>query len=257
MMMKKIPIPREHGAWAMLYTPFVVTLFTVGQWNWKAFLLLLILTAVFFAHEPLMLLSRAATGTDRRREAIQWLSIYCTIAGLLSLPLLFVAKLLLLIPFGIFSFFMMFTHYRMVSQKNYRNFAAEVLAIINLTSSAPVLYYCLQGKFDPTAILLWSLNALYFISSIFYVKMLVGRSSAKLNGYIAECAAYHLSLLAALIAMASAGWIHWSVCLAFLPATLRAAWGMRTNIKLNLRKIGFAEMGVTFLYLILMIVSFR
>jgi hypothetical protein len=115
----------------------------------------------------------------------------------------------------------------------------------------------MENRIDGTALLLWSLNALYFISSIFYVKMLVGRSSAKLNDYIAECAAYHVSLLATLAAMAYAGWIHWTVCLAFLPATFRAGWGMRTNMRLNLRKIGFAEMGVTLLYLVLMIVSFR
>ena len=105
--------------------------------------------------------------------------------------------------------------------------------------------------------MLWGLNSLYFISSIFYVKMMVGRSSSKLNDYITECASYHLSLLIALVAMAYAGWINWAVCLAFLPATFRAGWGMKTSMKLNLRKIGFAEMGVTLIYLLLMIVSFR
>jgi len=256
-MRMNIPIPREHGAWAMLYTPFLVTLFAVGNRDWKAVLVLLILTAVFFAHEPLMILSRAAAGTERRRHAIQWLMLYSAAAAILSLPLLWFARLLLLIPFGIFSLFMMLVHYRMVSKNNYRHFFAEVLAIINLTSSGTVLYYCLEGKIDGTALLLWALNALYFISSIFYVKMLVGRSSKKMNDYVLECALYHILLLVALAAMAYTRLIPWGVCAAFLPATLRAAWGMKTGFRLNLRKIGFAEMGVTFLYMVLMIVTFR
>jgi YwiC-like protein len=257
MITKTMPIPREHGAWAILYTPFLVALFTIGRWEWEIVPVLLMLTAVFFAHEPLMLLSRSQVGSGRRRNAIRWILIYSGIAALASLPLLFFFRLFLLIPFGAFSCLMMFVHYRMVTRKNYRSFAAEVLAIINLTSSAPMLYYCLEGKIDGTALLLWTLNALYFISSIFYVKMMVGRSSVKLRDYIAECASYHLLLLAALAAMACAGWIHWNVCLAFLPATFRAGWGMKTNRKLNLRRIGFAEMGVTLLYLVLIVVGLR
>ena len=149
--MTKIPIPREHGAWAILYTPFLVTLFTIGHWGWKTLLVLLLLTAVFFAHEPLMVLSRAAAGSDRRKEAIRWLLIYSGIAAIFCLPLVIISRLFLLIPFGFFSCFMMLLHYWMVARKNYRNFTAEVLAIVNLTSSAPVLYYCVEGKIDGTA----------------------------------------------------------------------------------------------------------
>jgi len=241
----------------MLYTPFLVALFVVGEWDWKATLLLLTLTAIFFAHEPLVLLSRAPAKSERRRNAILWLGIYCAAAVMFSFPLLWFSHLWLLTPLGLLTALMMFVHFRIVSQKKYRNFAAELLAILSLTSSAPALYYTIRGNLDRTALLLWVLNSLYFISSIFYVKMLVGRSSEKREDHILECAAYHLLLLAFIAAMAYVGWIHWTVCVAFLPATFRAFWGMTTKIRLNLRRIGLAEIGVTILYLLLMIVAFR
>jgi YwiC-like protein len=253
----KMPIPREHGAWAMLYTPFLVAFFAVGEWNWKALTVLLTLTAVFFAHEPMVLLSRAPAGSERRRYAIVWLLIYGITAMLLAFPLLWFSHLWLFIPLGLLTGWMMFVHFRIVSQKTYRNFGAELLAILSLTSSAPVLYYALRGTLDGTALLLWMLNALYFISSVFYVKMLVGRSSRRQDDHVQGCAAYHFLLLAFIAAMAYAGWIRWTVCMAFLPATVRAFWGMTTKMRLNLRRIGLAEIGVTLLYLVLMIVGFR
>ena len=54
----RMPIPCEHEAWAMLYTPFLVTSMIIGKFDGKSFCLLIALTAMFFSHEALALLAR-------------------------------------------------------------------------------------------------------------------------------------------------------------------------------------------------------
>src|SRR5262249_11881993 len=87
-------LPREHGAWAMLYVPFVLGLMVAGNANWAFVWLLLATTALFISRESLLIWWRArARGRQTRasRNAFRLLLIYLSIAavGGLSLILLY------------------------------------------------------------------------------------------------------------------------------------------------------------------------
>ncbi|HZL85286.1 MAG TPA: YwiC-like family protein, partial [Candidatus Krumholzibacteria bacterium] len=60
--LKRIPglaLPKEHGAWAMLYVPFVLGVVVAGHVVWPTLWALLAMTALFFGREGLRRLRRA------------------------------------------------------------------------------------------------------------------------------------------------------------------------------------------------------
>ncbi len=257
------PIPREHGAWAMLYTPFLVTCLVVNRWEMRIAFLAIALTSLFFAHEPLLILAGMKRGgrTDERSGyALGWLFGYTGIAAVAAAPLIFHHGLWLLAPFGMAAVASLSVHAWMIYARSERSFAAELMSILGLTSVAAVTDYVIQGTFDRRALLLWLLNALYFISSIFYVKMLVSRFSRKgdARALVWLCGTYHGILL---IIVGMFAWLQWMpamVVLAFVPIVIRALWGMNVQgIRLNLRRVGFAEVVLTLLFLVLLITGFR
>ena len=54
-------LPKEHGAWAMLYVPFVLGVTVAWQLSWAVLLLLLATSALFIARESLLVWWRAQT----------------------------------------------------------------------------------------------------------------------------------------------------------------------------------------------------
>ncbi|HEY7180438.1 MAG TPA: YwiC-like family protein, partial [Blastocatellia bacterium] len=63
-----LKLPKEHGAWAMLYVPFVLGVAVAGRANWPVLLLLLSTTALFISRESLLVYWRARV---RRRDAAE------------------------------------------------------------------------------------------------------------------------------------------------------------------------------------------
>ncbi|MCI0411897.1 YwiC-like family protein [bacterium] len=247
-MRRKIFIPSEHGAWAMVYTPFIITSFVLGEFNLKAVWLLLALTGIFFAHKPLEVLARlnplSHNADLRRRSAIRWLAIYVIISLLSSAALILLYQLWLLLPIGLAAILYLSVHTFLISKKSDKTVFVEMLGILNLTGSAPALYYVLRGNLDQTALLLWAICLLYFISSIFYVKMLIGRFSKKPNSaeLIRKCITYHLILMILLIVSLSLHLIPVLVIVGFLPVIGRTIWGIQVHqIQWNLRKVGLTE----------------
>jgi hypothetical protein len=54
-----------------------------------------------------------------------------------------------------------------------RSITSEALAICGLTLTAPAAYYVASGQWNEAAFWLWALSALYFASSVFYIKLRV------------------------------------------------------------------------------------
>src|SRR5499427_9693670 len=75
-----LKLPKEHGAWAMLYVPFALGVAVVGRVNWQVLLLLLSATAVFISRESLLLYWRACARGRAAPEAGRALSIYLALA---------------------------------------------------------------------------------------------------------------------------------------------------------------------------------
>jgi YwiC-like protein len=54
-----LKLPKEHGAWVMLYVPFILGVAVAGHVDWNVLLLLLSTTAMFISRESLLVCWRA------------------------------------------------------------------------------------------------------------------------------------------------------------------------------------------------------
>ena len=259
----KVPVPREHGTWAMLYAPLICAIVSVGYVDLRLGLFLLSTTAAFFLREPLETWIRLRTlkSSDESRlaELRNWIAAYLVPACVPAAYLMISFDLWLLPIFAAIYCAMLVLHVLWISNRSDRQVQAELAAVLALTSSAPACRYAMLGTLDFTAFLLWALNALFFASSVFYVKMRVSRVARKhsTSHAVTLSCLYHLLLAAALATLAMRGWIPWLATLAFAPVLVRAFWGILSRGKLSLTRIGIGEVVFTVVFVCIMILSFR
>lgn len=256
------PIPKEHGAWALLYGPFLVVTVLLASLELRLFFLFVAITALFLAHEPMVRvvsISKHGVRREKKRHWIRWLGIYLAVGVLSAAILIFGHDLWKLVPLGAGVGVLLTIHLYLASKRKERHLLGEVVGVLGLTATAPVTYYVLVGHLDLTALIFWMINLLYFFSGLFFVKMRVSRFTKK-EEYpirVTQCAAYHALLIFSLIGMVKAGWIPILATAAYFPIVIRAFWGIVfPHERLNLRKIGFSELGYTAAFVLLLAVSF-
>lgn len=251
------PIPREHGAWAMVYAPLVLVVAMLGHLELKVLLFLIAVTAVFLAHEPLVSMAKLKPAYPSRRakwrQSAWWLVIYLSVAALAGIPLVWFYRRWYLAPMGLALSGLLAIHTYLAAQRAERKISGEFLGVLGMTLTAPGAYYVVTGRLDSFAGLLWLLNLLYFTSGIFYVKMRVSRfakrpEAGQLTG---QCAGYHLLVLAAVGGMVWLGWVTILVIIAFAPVVLRALRAMLSSEpRLNLKRIGWMEVVYTVVFVV-------
>lgn len=265
---KRLNLPREHGAWAMLYVPFVLGVLVAGKFTLPVVFLLVATTALFISRESLLLWWRARRATPRRadkrsgRGAGKTFLIYLTLGAAFGLPLIFYYRLYALLPFAAFGGALLLVNGRQASEFEDRSLMAELLAICGLTVTAPTAYYAARGDWDGEALWLWTLSALYFASSVFYVRLRVlslnPRRQAARQLVFRRCAVYHAFLLAALVLLAVSKNLHLFALVAFAPVFLRTFWGLvKPTNQVNLRRAGVLEIVYSLVFLTFLTLTFR
>lgn len=252
-------IPREHGAWAMLYAPFLAGWFVTGGVGIPLFLFFVGATFFFFLHEPLFTLFRVHPGQPGSREkyerARRYFVLYLAIALGAIIPLVVYYDRILLLFAGIGAVIFLALQTYLMASKSEKTIFAELLVVVGLTSTAPLVRYILLEQFDELAMILWGLNIAFFTSSIFYVKMRVERFARKehATARTAHCLLYHAFLVFLLGMFFWYGKLSWLVILAFFPILFRALHTARIQEqRLNLMKIGLAEIGYACVFVILL-----
>src|SRR5262245_45334496 len=96
-----LKLPKEHGAWAMLYVPFVLGVAVAGRVNWPVLFLLLSATAVFISRESLLVYWRARARGRDAAAAGKALLLYLALAAAFGSPLIFIFELFWLVPLGL------------------------------------------------------------------------------------------------------------------------------------------------------------
>ncbi|MFQ5738151.1 MAG: YwiC-like family protein [Acidobacteriota bacterium] len=258
------PIPKEHGAWALLYGPFLVVLLAFGHLQARTFLLVATLTAFFLAHEPLARLSRLApTARTGARATLwkRWVGLYAILGLLFSGLLLAFYGLWNLLPLGAGVALLLTLHLLLASKRKERTLAGELIGALGLTAGAPIAYYVLTEELDGTALLLWFLNLLYFVSGIFYVKMRLSRFMERNDAgqRTWNCVLYHLFLLLSLALLISQQWLSAIAIAAFAPIVIRAFWPLIRGGggRLNLKKIGYSEVAFTAFFVLVLSLTLR
>ena len=257
-----LKLPREHGAWAMLYVPFVMGILVAGSFSWRVLLLGLSMTFVFIAREPLLLWWRARNQGKESGAMGRLVLIYFGLAAFFGTPLVFFSHLFGLLPLALLVIALLGINTLQAGQREDRTVLGESLAIVGLTLTAPAAYYVAHGRWEVVALWLWTLSALYFASSIFYIKLRVlalnpRKQQAREQAWW-YCALYHSSLLISLVVLALTSSVYLFALVAFGPALLRAFWSLlRPAHQLNLRRVGVLEICYSLIFLIFMAMTFR
>jgi hypothetical protein len=259
---KTLNLPKEHGAWAMLYVPFVLGLLVAGRVTWPVLWLLLAVSALFIARESLLVCWRARRRGRAAQGAGRLLLVYLGIAAACGLPLLFVYRLWWLAPLGLIGLALLVLNGNQGAQLADRSLRSELAAIAGLTLTAPAAYYAAGGVWDARAWWLWALSATYFISSVFYIKLRVarlhpqGQAATRQAGH--HCLVYHAFLLGALLLLWLTGSLPVFALVAFAPAIARAFWSLaKPAERVNLTRAGVLEIVYSLLFLAFITLSFR
>ena len=263
-----LPKPKEHGAWGMLYIPFVIGVGIAGSFTIETLWLLIAVTFAFLSQKPFaQLLSpkESSPGVNWIRRHLAWFCVYAgTSAGIFAvlyfhyqvegLKIFALLGIPIILLFGYF-----------VRRKEVRTVSGEMAGIVGLTMSGPMAYYVATGEFRAVGFWLWILCILYFVSSVFYVKAVVQsyvklRSNLPSNsaGMATACRFYHLGLIAILLLL----WILRQLpplgVLAFVPIIIR---GLRVSSKsqarLDFAIIGWSEVGYSIFFALFLIVGLR
>ncbi|MEW6208855.1 MAG: YwiC-like family protein [Acidobacteriota bacterium] len=253
--------PKEHGAWAMLYVPMVVGVIVAGGFPARALLIALAVTAVFISRPSMQSWWRARSQGQTDKDSFRAMIFCLGLAAACGLPLILIDHLYGLIPLGAASALLLALNAEQTVRRQDRAVANEILAILGLTLTAPVAYYAVRGAWDAKAICLWAMCALFFASSVFYVRLRVysvnARKEDERRKLWRACALYHSFLLVSLVALAVTGNLRVFALIAFAPALGRSFRHMIAPVgRLNLKKIGVMEIVYSIVFLIFIALSF-
>jgi hypothetical protein len=261
-------IPKEHGAWAVLYGSLLVGLGVAGRLTVPVLLLFVGVTAWAFANGPITLLARPAAGpgqVGRQRQALLWLLAYGAVAAAALVPLIALYRMTFLLPFGMAALFFVVVRVYQLRERDERTLGGELIGMAGLTMTAAAAHAVAAEAAQPLGAMLWGLCLLYFGSGIFYVRMrvqgmLAARQGApaSANRAILPCILYHALLLIVMPLLAAAGIIPWAILLAFALPIWRAAAGLRRHeARLDLKRLGWSEVALTSGFVLLLIGALR
>ncbi len=259
---KNFKLPKEHGAWAMLYVPFAAGVIVAGGFPARTWLLALAVTLVFISRPSMQAWWRARRQGQQDTESLCALIACLGFAIVCGLPLVVIDHLFALIPLGSASAVLLAINTEQSARREDRTVANEILAIAGLTLTAPTAYYAVRGEWDATAVCLWAMCALYFASSVFYVRLRVYSINARKENERRKLwrigAIYHSFLFVSLVALAVTGNLRVFALIAFAPALLRSFWHLLAPAgRLNLKRIGVMEMAYSVVFLLFIALSFR
>ena len=263
-----VPKPKEHGAWGMLFVPFVMGVGIAGSLNLATLWLLMAVTFAFVSQKPfaqILSTKGSFSGVKMMRHSLAWLFFYAGTSATIFAWLYFHYQLKGLRIFGLLGIPIVLVFNYFVGLKKVRTVSGEMTGIMGLTMSGPMAHYVATGAIQSVGFWLWILCIFYFASSIFYVKAVVqgflGQRSnlpSGSTGMERACRLYHLGLLAMLLLLLVLKQLPPIGVLAYLPVVIR---GLRVSSKpqtrLNFAIIGWSEVGYSIFFALLVIAGLR
>ena len=244
-------MPREHGAWMMLYAPLATGLLVYRVEPPVAALLIVVVSCVFFGQNALGLRLRGRGGPTNDR----WLAGFAVAGVAAATGLLLGLGLWRLLPLAApaaLLFAWQAWQRRATRRQIDHSTVNEVATAAVMALGASAAYLAAGHPWMPAIGLPWAAFALYFSGSVFYVKMRVhdARSSAAPDerwrqGVI--CGLFHAGLGLVVACLFAAGWPNPQFGLfagiALIPAIARAwiAWRRLDGRLPSLQRIGVLE----------------
>lgn len=262
----KILIPKEHGAWAILLIPYCIGIAITNEFSMRTILGLFGILLLFISRPSLIKLVRRRNNNSQ--NILLWLNFLIPATlGLSIFSLLFVRSgLWELLYFGFAGLMLLAIYTWLTLQHKERSVFGELVGIFLLTLSAPLAVYLAREQLSGQAFVLWLVNTLYFASSVFYIKTKIkvfirhaNFDSDVTKFVLAKNFLAYLTILILIIALLTVRqMIPLLVTLAFVPMIAHTLWSIFTRSpKFAIMKEGFIQIGLSFIFAILLIISFK
>src|SRR5512143_3236897 len=113
-----IPLPKEHGSWAMFAVPLVVGCAVAAQWSPRSIELIAAALGLFLVRFPIdtLIKTRKRPNADRAR-LIRWAIVYGSIAAICGGWLIVIERLYGLIPLGVLGMALLIYHWWLVERR--------------------------------------------------------------------------------------------------------------------------------------------
>lgn len=256
-------ITKEHGSWAVLIVPMLVSASIAGKWSTDFILVALAALGSFLNYVPAQILLRhysgVPQGVEKLRRAKFWGTAYLFATGGFVVPLLLKGYLLLL-AVGLTGVMFFFCNFYVVKYYS-KMIVSDLIAVAGLTLSGPSVYYVLTGTLNGTAISLYVLNFLFFGCSVFYVHLKI-RASGTRKPEIAwreklslgkVNLLYYAAVVGGVAVLAVAHIVTPLALVAFIPMVVHGVYGtLKLLTKVHFKKLGFLLLGQSILFGILL-----
>ena len=258
--------PREHGAWAILFIPFLTAAVIAGHCTAPVFLALSATLLTFVARYPLelLLVPRAylRAGKPDRVFVRRLVWIYGALAAAFGLFLVAHWKFYQLLLLAFVGGLLAGERIRSARQGANRRLFAELAGAFGLSLSALVAWVAATGGLGSRGWLVWALNAAFFGCGILYVKSRIRARLAHRPAGAGDLAgatiALHFAVAIFVLGLVWFGWIAPLVVVPFALAAVRAAWGLTTKQKwLSLPRLGWSEVALSLLFAAFLILGFH
>lgn len=244
------PLPREHGAWVMWLLPFCMGAVLGQRLTVEVVSLLLVCTGLFCLRFTLVnLIKKWRRGNVERKALLRWSVLHLLLVLSFSSPLYRHAPALLLLAPGVLLFLPIDLLF--VARKWDKNLPFELAGIAGLTFSGPAAVYVSMHRITPTMLWLWLFCFLYFLGTVFHVRLLKvvltrreGRWSPRDKASAgASSAAFLVVATILLLAGDVGGWLPPGSWILLVPSILKAAFTLARlgETPINLRRSGVTE----------------
>jgi hypothetical protein len=157
-------------------------------------------------------------------------------------------------------------HLRMTLNKKHLSIPGEIIGVLGLTASAPLMYLYLYEILDARGWVLWAISILYFSGSIFYVKLKLRYQPAhdepqfifKIRAGL-PLVIYTILVFIFMIAVTAMRHYSWYFVVAFVPFLIKVSMGIvnwNTRQDLKAWQIGINEIIHAALFAILSVIGF-
>lgn len=260
-------IPREHGAWGLLFVPMVTGAGIALRESSNFFPFVFLLTAaltLFWLRTPLESLlgtsAMRAQTSEERREVGFVVAYLAAVAALALSMLLWVGHNPLLWPLGAAAVAAFVAQALLKKLGRRARMLSEIVGTIGLTSSAPAAYYVITGKFGATAWMLWLANLIFAGNQIHYVQLRI--HTARVEGLREKLVrgwgfAIGQALMTLAVTVACLGGLIPAVAsLAFAPVMFRGwFYFIQKPAPLVVRRLGWNELSQAIAFCILFIAT--
>lgn len=255
-------LPKEHGAWGMLYVPLLLGALVAGTGAGRVAFLALSATLFFIGRESFLGWWRARSRGRDAGSAPKVAFLYLGLSAVVAAPLVLYSALTGLIPLGLIAAALLLWNAQQAARREERTMFTELVGIAGLTLTAPAAHYVAAGRWESTAVWLWALSAVYFASSVFYVRLRVLTAYPKNPEELVHirrwCGLFHAGLALCLVIVVLGGQLHWLIFAAYLPVVTRAFRHLvRPARELVLRRVGVLEIVYSVVFLVFAVLAFR